>query len=1042
MSQSARSLPPRLFSISPSVDFLPTFARAFLAGEIVGNVGPVDDPEGLSSATIFVPTRRAAGALADAFSRAFDNPVILLPKIVPLGRLEDIETQLSFEQVGLDGGFVDGLPEAVDDMQRRLSLTRMIFEWAKHLRYAITSIEADGKRQVIESENLLVAASPASAWSLSGDLASLIDDMTIEGVEWSALSNLAPSEYDRFWRITLDFLKIAMQAWPEYLAEHGWVDAVARQQRLIDAEVGRLMHAASGRPIIALGSTGANPATARLLGAIARQPRGAVVLPGLDFDLNDLAWAMIPGDAAARVEPSDGHPQAVLHRLLIRLGVTRADVREIGAPSPFLAARSRFVSQAMCPADATDTWRQFADAAASGISDALRGVTLIEAADEREEALCIAIEARRMLEVDYAIGALITPDRQLARRVKSELARWNIDVDDSGGESVLLTPLGTLLRLILAAAAPDSSVVEKLALLSHARVRMGSTPDELRRLVNLVEIGVWRSVDVATLTPAEAIDSARQAAQGRDAHRAARAISDADWLEMQRLLEHIEECLRPLREMHGAALLKDWATAHSSVLQSILGEVPADDELVAICEMFDALIATTVEFERMSGSDYAAWLDQILSEMVVRGGLGGHPRFKILGPLEARLLHANTFILGGLDEAIWPPAARADAFLNRPMRAALGLGPPERRIGQSAHDFVQAFGAQRVVLTRARKRGAAPTTASRFLLRMSALAGEVEWGACRERGDAVIRLARALDEKSTPPIAPPKPRPPVAWRPTSLSVTRIEKLRRDPYGVYAERILRLRPLGSLLRTKGALEKGNILHEAVAEFVRLFPTGPLPANAIEWLQAETQKKFATVFPSDEFHAFLWPQISGTLTAYVAWETGRRAATNARHIECSGRLPIALTDGSVFTLTAQADRIERCLDGSWAVIDFKTGKIPSPKEIASGFSPQLTLETAMLERGAFANIAGDVSQALYVKLSDGDKFKVQRVGGKEQNLQELVVLHFTELRTLLDQYRDETTPYLSQPYPQFLDDYSDYNHLARVKEWSAGGAERDE
>ena len=36
--------------------------------------------------------------------------------------------------------------------------------------------------------------------------------------------------------------------------------------------------------------------------------------------------------------------------------------------------------------------------------------------------------------------------------------------------------------------------------------------------------------------------------------------------------------------------------------------------------------------------------------------------------------------------------------------------------------------------------------------------------------------------------------------------------------------------------------------------------------------------------------------------------------------------------------------------------------------------------------------------------------------------------------------ETTPYLSRPNPKRVPEYSDYEHLARVKEWSL--AEEDE
>ena len=61
-------------------------------------------------------------------------------------------------------------------------------------------------------------------------------------------------------------------------------------------------------PLIAAGSTGAAPATARLLAAVAQAPQGLVVLPGLDVDLAEAAWRQV----------GEQHPQGAMKRLLDR----------------------------------------------------------------------------------------------------------------------------------------------------------------------------------------------------------------------------------------------------------------------------------------------------------------------------------------------------------------------------------------------------------------------------------------------------------------------------------------------------------------------------------------------------------------------------------------------------------------------------------------------------------------------------------------------------------------------------------------------------
>lgn len=1033
----------RIFTIPPGVPFLATFAASFLAGGIVPGAGAGDDPARLAGSVIFVPTRRSARALAAEFARALNRPAVLLPKIVPLGGLEEIETGLSFQDNPFDASSFAGLPEAVDETGRRLVLTRLILEWARQLRHAIVSIDSKGKRAVAENEPLLVAASPAQAWQLSADLAALIDDLIIEGVEWDALTNLAPENFDHYWRITLEFLKIATVGWREHLARHEMIDAAERQKRLAEMEMARLSAGASTHPVIAIGSTGAIPSTARLLGAIAGLPNGAIVLPGLDKHLDEAAWALIAGDEAQRAAPADGHPQAVLRRLLKNLGAARADVVEIGIPAPPLAMRARFISEALRPADATDEWFAFFQSNRNGFSAALAGLTLIEAADERVEALCLAIAARRLLEEEGVTGALITPDRALALRVKGELARWGIEVDDSGGEPLSLMPAGILARLVLAAAPPEWSAMDWIALLAHPLTRLGRDGGELRRLSRLLEAGVWRAIPAAGLDARAVIEQARGAADSREAHPAAKSISDGDWDALQALLADIAAALQPLRALAAGAALSEWISAHRAALARVAGEPAGDEDWMSLDALFEAFANPNPLGMRMAAAEYAALIDAAISGTVVRSPRRAHPRFQMLGPLEARLLHADVVLLGGLDETIWPPVPGADPFLNRPMRAALGLASPERRLGQTAHDFTSAMGAPRVIISRARKRGGAPSVPSRLLQRMAALAGADEWQKCQERGAVVILLAAAIDAGPPVTILRPAPKPPLELRPKSLSVTRVETLRRDPYGIYAERILRLLPLGPVAPEPGAREMGNFLHDLVADFARSYPSGPLPPSALQALRGRAAEKFARLLAREEFRVFRWPVIEQALADYVDWESGRRGEIARIEAEQSGRLAITLSDSTIFHLTAQADRIERLHDGTLAVVDFKSGQQPTKKVVAAGFAPQLTLETAMIERGAFASVpASAVIDAVYVKLLGADGIKETSIASKDRPLADLAAEHFAGLRQMLDQFRRLETPYIPQPWPQFLNSFSEYNHLARVKEWSAASDEGGE
>jgi ATP-dependent helicase/nuclease subunit B len=1030
-----------VFTIAPGAPFLKSFVAALLDGEIVDGFSRALGPLEIAEATIYVPTRRAARALADELAGALDRSATLLPAILPLGGLEATETSLLFEEPGLETQLAE--TQAASEIRRRMQLAALVQKWASALRHAIVAVGADGSFVTDETEACLVGTSTADAWHLAGELAKLIDELIIEDVAWEKLDPLVLPEFDSYWRITLDFLNIAIAQWPSILAKHHLVDAARRQALLVEAQIERIEAGRGGAPVIAIGSTGTNRATARLLAAIAAAPRGAVVLPGLDLWLDEESWQQI-GNAQAD-EPGFGHPQAALSRLLPILGVARDGVVELGRPTPARAARDKFLSEALRPADTTDLWRVYREHATRGeIATALEAVSLIEAADEREEALSLAIALRQVLETPAATAALVTPDRDLARRVGSELGRFGIEIDDSGGEPLSASPYGRLAQLVALAASSKLATKDAVALLAHSETRFGLARAEIERLTPLFEIGLLRQIRELAIfrTPAEAVEAARRAAADRSAHPAQKRISGEDWQRLEDLLGRIQSALAPLTRLDGTHQLGTWIDAHRSALDAVMQDTARGVDVEACEALFSELHRCALPDLRFDAETYALFLAQTTAEAILRRPHRTHPRLKILGLLEARLIDADVMLLGGLDEAIWPPQANSDAFLNRPMRRALGLTPPERRIGQTAHDFVMAMGHERVILSRAVKRDGTPTVASRFVQRLAALAGN-DFDACRERGRTFIQLARAIDRPVLAPTASkrPMPRPPIELRPRRLSVTRIETLRRDPYAIYAEFILKLIELPPPAAAQERRIIGNAIHGVLANFTARFAAGPLPPEAPAILTAMMEAAFKDELADPDFAIFQWPRIERAIRFYLDFELRRRPLAGI-DVEIRDAIEIPLADGTFFTLSAQADRIERRADGAVALIDYKTGTPPSPKEVRVGFAPQLTLEAAMAWRGAFGLQPGaPVDGALYVKLlgKDGGVEKPLIFIKPDVSLADMAEKHFSDLVALLDQFRDPATPYPPRPFPKFAARYNAYDHLARVKEWSSGEGE---
>ena len=923
----------RILSLPPGAPFLASFVQALLAGNVVEGFPGQDDPLALSKARIYVPTRRAARALAAELARQLDAPAVLLPEIVPLGAMDADEAALLDESP-----FDASAQEAVAETERRLVLAQLILEWGRTLRGAIHYV--DGLRIATHpDESYLVTTSPAQAFRMAGDLGALIDEFVIEGIDSGKLKRLVPDEFDKYWAITLTFLQIAFEHWPQHLQQRGLADRAVRQAERVEAEIRLLRNAPARKAEIVLGSTGTNSATAKLIACIASLPQGAVVLPGLDKKLDESSWRMLaPVTKDEKRVQAAGHEQAALHRLLHIMEATREDVIELGEAPPDTAARIQLVRQALLPAEATDGWPRWRSEPQRDIAAALREVAYIDAPDERTEALAIAIALRSALETPGRTAALITPDRNLAHRVRGELMRWGIEVDDSGGEPLAETPAGALAQLVLACADQRAGSADIIALLNHTAVRLGMDEASFASLRTLCDIAVLRGCAWSIDDPAASLEAARQAANDVHAHKSKRNIGEDAWLSLDALFTRLRDALQPLRSLRGDQPVSVLMQAHRQALAALC--TAADGTASALNgadartlqELFDSFIAIPGQSLTLSLDAYTALFANLAHETIVRGPRRTHPRIKILGLLEARLMPADLAVLGGLDETVWPPAARTDEFLNRPMRTELGLTPPERRIGQTAHDFVMAMGAPQVILSRAAKRDGAPTVSSRFVQRMAALADVEQWKTCRARGDRWLRLAEAIDRpEKVEPVERPEPRPPLELRPVKLSVTQIETWRRDPYAIYARRILGLEPLEDPDPDDDYAQYGTRLHDTLSEFHKSCPLGPLPPDATATLTQIASEQFANTLQDPDFRAFKWPRLLGFFEAFVEWENGRRDGIARIEVERDGSLPLALNDGSTFTLSGRADRFEFDADGAVTIIDFKSGsKPPSQKD----------------------------------------------------------------------------------------------------------------
>jgi len=1051
----------RVCSVPLSVPFLRTVVAALLDGRLVEGFEAREEPARLADATLYLPTRRAIRVVREIFLEEMKSGAAVLPRIVALGDIDEDELIFAEEDEQFSGVEPLDIPPKLGELERRLTLARLVAAWAKGPVLAP-----------------LVVGNPASTLALASDLARLIDDMVTRGVDWSALDGLVPDQLDQYWQHSLQFLRIARTAWPSHLAEINRIEPAARRDLLIAAEARRLT-AHPDRPVIAAGSTGSMPSTAKFLHAVALLPRGAVVLPGLDTDLDEEAWQMIGGikDAQGKftTHPASNHPQYAMHGLLQRFAIKRSDVEILEAPTE--RGRDVLASEAMRPSNTTEKWHDRLKQ--PGVTDRIAGgmtnLAVVEAPNPEMEALAIAIAMREARHLDKS-AALVTPDRALARRVMAALARWGLAFDDSGGDVLMETSAGTFARLAAETVTGGLEPPALLALLKHPLCRLGGVPGAWTDAIEGLELAVLRG----TRPPAGTAGLLREFSRFRDeftklqrhevstlhASEPRARLTPEELDRIEALISTLREALAPIENIgeRSDAVLRtameptrpyDFAElAHRH--REILIRLSADDqgmplafeerEGLALAAAFDDLLrGETKSGLEVTLPDYPDVFQTAFADRAVRRPERTDARLQIYGPLESRLMQADRVIVGGLIEGVWPPAPRIDPWLSRPMRHELGLDLPERRIGLSAHDFAQLLGADEVILTHSAKAGGSPAVASRFLHRLEAVAGD-HWKAAKQTGEKYVLFAHALDRpEKVEPIAQPEPRPPRIARPLRLSVTAIEDWLRDPYTIYARHILRLAALDPVDMPISAADRGSAIHDALGEFTQKFGTR-LPDDPARALRDIGEKFFAPLMERPEARALWWPRFQRIAHWFAGWELARREAIQAIAAEIVGEISIPLGGRRSFRLTARADRIERRLGGGYAILDYKTGQPPTDRQVRIGLSPQLTLEAAILREGGFPGIdaGSSVSQLVYVHLSGNNPPGEERIldlkirrGDTALTPDEAATDAKQKLEALIHAFDDEKQAYTSLNLPMWTNRYGAYDDLARIKEWSAGG-----
>ena len=873
--------------------------------------------------------------------------------------------------------------------------------------------------ELIELIDRLLTAEPdlaarASLFSLSDSLANLIDEMQGEGVAPETVMALDVTDQSGHWERTKIFFSIVH----EYLEARKLSPDKERLQRMTIERICNLWQVKPPSQLVILaGSTGSRGTTLKLMKSVIQLPQGALLLPGFDFDLPANAWRRFGNSLI-----SEDHPQARFAKILKETNTDPQSVHLWNAEIAPCPERNALVSLALRPAPVTDLWLSEGPALAP-LEKATEGVTLLEAASPRHEALAIAIRLREAVQ-EKKTAALISPDRQLTRQVTSALERWEIVPDDSAGVPLHLTAPGRFLRHVSALLAKELTTPELFSILKHPLTHSGA-----RRNIHLL---LSRELELFLRKKRLPFPLEETLKTWSKDQKQPEATAWATWVVKNFLDKRIlgSESFRSFFDRH-SKLASEIAAGHDPDPATPTGLLWDDKAGKEVAKVFKSIAVAADHGGTINASDYGDIVGSILSNSEERDPVKPHPQVLIWGTLEARVQGVDVIILGGLNEGTWPKSPKPDPWLNRSMRKSAGLLLPERQIGLSAHDFQQAIAVGTVWLTRAKRNEDAETIPSRWLNRiinllsgLTTIKGPERLLEMQKRGEKYLKIVQNMEETTARKAANrPSPRPPVSVRPIRLAVTEVKTLIRDPYAIYVKHILGLRRLENFETRPDPRLRGEIMHNACEKFVKIWG---------EIAPQERKFKFMEIFLNELSQNVPWAvtrlfwrsHVEALVDWFLCTEELRQIDFSECHFEESGKIFLGEQN---LTLVSRADRLHRFKDGTLGLYDYKTGAVPTKKQQLT-FDKQLYLTAAIVENGGFERLgAASVSKAAFIGL--GTTLKEQKAPFDEEPLSDA----WCKFKALISSYRNQDQGYTPRRALFSVKDISDYDQLSRFGEW---------
>lgn len=564
------------------------------------------------------------------------------------------------------------------------------------------------------------------------------------------------------------------------------------------------------------------------------------------------------------------------------------------------------------------------------------------------EAHAVELQVRRwLLKGRQSIG-IITENRRLARRVRALLERAGIIMQDAAGWVLSTTSAAAVLERWLECVEEDFPHLAMLDLVkSPFFITTLPSEEHLNRVFRL-ELDIIQRENIGS---------------GLSRYR--------EYLHyrQQRLPQQLAESLEPvaelLNELEGAAtLLRPYVTTATTSTDILLQKLLQSLEQLGLAQSLrnDAagmrlleeleLMQQAVEQEsvKMNWLEFRSWLGRTLERFHFRPPVTGQA-VSLLGLGQTQLARFDALIIAGAEREHLPGSPAATPFFNDSVRQELGLPAGEQQLAERFFHFRRLLEcAPQILITFRHHKDGEEILPSPWIEVLRAFHLLAYGDDLRD-----AELATMLDQPETSVAMREAPLPPASEMPAPAlspnlvpqrySASAYQQLMNCPYQFYAARGLSLAPPEAI---REALEKSDYgervhlclqaFHGDVADLPGPF-SGRLTASRLKEAKQLLVQISHAVFARDLEDNFMhrgWLQRwLDKIPAYLEWQIKREDQWQISAVELK-----AEQDRSVagITLHGRLDRIDT--DGEQlAIVDYKTGQIPSLADVESGEAVQL-------------------------------------------------------------------------------------------------------